>query len=195
MTSKRETSPIEATYGGKAPRASIDVEENGAGLVTITRPAPGDTFQRRAPNCSQGGVTPNNESLFTGVRGRLILRSCASPCNPSHLTSLCNMAGLIPPPLGKGAAYETHPVVSHRSRTHGGDGGHGYAGLRPGRVPGVRRGWSGGHCPLGGYGRVCNYLRSRRYGRCHPRQSGSPLWVLGVEDMSAYRNVRSSYHR
>src|SRR5919112_2026411 len=43
-----------------------------------------------------------------------ILRSCASPSNTSHLTSLCNAAGLITPSRSTGGGVqpmETHPAV------------------------------------------------------------------------------------
>src|ERR687898_1385088 len=42
-----------------------------------------------------------------------ILRSCASPSNTSHLTSLCNAAGLITPSRSTGGVQpmETHPAV------------------------------------------------------------------------------------
>src|ERR671912_75284 len=43
-----------------------------------------------------------------------ILRSCASPSNTSHLTSLCNAAGLITPTRSTGGGVqpmETHPAV------------------------------------------------------------------------------------
>src|SRR5215203_3970182 len=63
MTSKRETSPIEATYGGKTPRVSIDVEENGAGLVIVTRPAPlpkegGSSYETHHTVVGQHGPNP-----------------------------------------------------------------------------------------------------------------------------------------
>jgi hypothetical protein len=38
-------------------------------------------------------------TLFTGVRGRGILRSCASSCNRSYLSSLYNAVGLTRPTL------------------------------------------------------------------------------------------------
>src|SRR5215204_6932975 len=71
MTSKRETSPIEATYGGKTPRVSIDVEENGAGLVIVTRPAPlpkegGSSYETHRTVVGQHGPNPDG-----GKRGGL----------------------------------------------------------------------------------------------------------------------------
>src|SRR5918994_6958515 len=48
---------------------------------------------RLVPLCTQ---VPRE--IFTQVPGRGVLGSCASPCSPSHLSSLCNAAGLITPP-------------------------------------------------------------------------------------------------
>src|SRR5215208_5095798 len=46
------------------------------------------------------------EGEFYEVRGDGVLGSCAKPCNPSYLTSLCNTAGLTSPALrGKERAY------------------------------------------------------------------------------------------
>src|SRR5215203_827721 len=49
----------------------------------------------------------------TELRNDGVLGSCASPSNTSHLTSLCNTAGLITPSRSTGGVQpmETHPAV------------------------------------------------------------------------------------
>src|SRR5688572_30488082 len=53
------------------------------------------------------------EGKFCELRVDGVLRSCARPSNTSHLTSLCNTAGLITPSRSTGGVQpmETHPAV------------------------------------------------------------------------------------
>jgi hypothetical protein len=68
------------------------------------------TFRHRTPaKPALGGLLkPLFRQFPNGVLG-----SCASPSNPSHLTSLCNTAGLNTPSRSTGGVQpvETHPAV------------------------------------------------------------------------------------
>ena len=94
-------------------------------------PEPGDAFRRRAPNCSQGGVTPNNKLTFPSL-GLMIVGMVAPPSGsgaqvPSfvgkrrdlprmmeHLVPVC-YATLMP--IGGSSKLESRTTLIHAYST------------------------------------------------------------------------------
>src|SRR3712207_1540749 len=84
--------------------------ETPMAVLDRDRLPPGVLYLAAAP----GPIGPGLWAWGANFSCYRVLGSCASPCTPSHLTSLCNAAGFITPSRSTGGGVqpmETHPAV------------------------------------------------------------------------------------